>query len=153
MPEMDLGPRVIRGEFCTDGRTFVFNLKDTPLSGIGATPQEAFDDLLLVEAKAGTLPHRLAELAREQADAAQSASLVRIVVIGLVALTIVGGALGGAVALAPRVASDILATTLQKVDGWLAGLSPEARRSISSILHPPAEGQRPAEQGPPIKSP
>lgn len=102
--------RVIRGEFHTDGETFVFTLAGTPLSGVGATPQAAFDALMRVEAQAGALPERLRDLAREQAGAAERASLIRLVGVLVVGLTIVGGALGGAAALAPRVAADIAAT-------------------------------------------
>lgn len=102
--------RVVRGEFHTDGETFVFTLKDTPLSGVGTSPQAAFDDLMRVQAQAGALPERLRELAREQAGAAERASIIRLVGAALVGLTIVGGALGGALALAPHVIADIADT-------------------------------------------
>lgn len=102
--------RVIRGRFHTDGETFVFVLEDTPLSGLGATPQAAFDDMMRVKAEAGALTERFRELARDQAGAAERASLLRLAGAALVGLTIVGGALGGAVALAPRVIADIVDT-------------------------------------------
>lgn len=112
--------RIIRGEFHTDGEMFVFTLAGTPLSGVGATPQAAFDDLMRVQAQAGDLPERLRELAREQAGAAERASLIRVVGAALVGLTIVGGALGGALALAPHVIADIVETTNAQTQGSAA---------------------------------
>lgn len=136
--------RVIRGEFHTDGATFVFKLDGTPFSGVGATPQAAFDDLLAVEQRAGDLPQALAALAREQASAVERRTIVRLVGAAVVGLTIVGGALGGAVALAPRVVADVAQTTLAELNEWAAELTPEERRSLSEIVNPPAE-EAPAE--------
>lgn len=102
--------RVIRGEFHTDGETFIFTLADTPLSGVGATPQAAFDNLLQATSQAGALPGRLRELAREQASAADRASLMRLIGAVLIGLTIAGGMLGGALVLAPHVIADVIDT-------------------------------------------
>ncbi|MFN4184204.1 MAG: hypothetical protein ACK4M6_05410 [Hyphomonas sp.] len=102
--------RVIHGEFHSDGETFIFTLADTPLSGVGNTPQAAFDDLIRVTEQAGALPERLRDLAREQAGAAERASLIRLVGALLIGLTIAGGALGGAAVLAPRVVADVIDT-------------------------------------------
>lgn len=104
------GGRVIRGEFHTDGETFIFTLADTPLSGVGPTPQAAFDSLMQATSHAGALPGRLRELAREQASAADRASLMRLIGAVLVGLTIAGGMLGGALVLAPYVIADVIDT-------------------------------------------
>lgn len=106
--------KVIRGEFHTDGEKFIFTLADTPLSGIGNSPGAAFDDLLRATEQAGDLPYRLRELAREQAGAAERASLIRLVGAVLVGLTIAGGMLGGALVLAPQVIADVIDTVNAK---------------------------------------
>lgn len=141
---------VIRGAFHTDGKTFVFTLADVPLSGVGATPQAAFDDLMAAQARAGDLPARLEALAREQHGAGDRRTIVRLIGIGLIALTVIGGALGGAVALAPRVVADIARTTLDKVNEWASELTPEERRNLRDILDAPSEEEEtPAEESAP----
>lgn len=102
--------KVIGGQFHTDGEKFIFTLADTPLSGIGNSPAAAFDDLMRVTEQAGDLPDRLRELAREQAGAAERASLIRLIGAILVGLTIAGGMLGGALVLAPQVIADVVDT-------------------------------------------
>lgn len=140
---------VIRGTFHTDGDTFVFTLADVPLSGVGATPQAAFDDLMAAQARAGDLPARLEALAREQQGAGDRRTIVRLIGIGLIALTVIGGALGGAVALAPRVVADIARTTLDRVNEWASELTPEERRNLRDILEAPAEEEAPADENAP----
>ncbi len=109
--------RVIRGEFHTDGERFIFTLADTPVSGIGDTPGSAFDDLMRATEQAGNLPDRLRELAREQAGSAERASLMRLIGAALIGLTIAGGILGGALALAPQVIADVVDTINSKTQG------------------------------------
>ncbi len=130
---------VIRGAFHTDGKTFVFTLADAPFSGVGATPQAAFEDLMATHARAGDLPARLEALAREQGGAGERRAIVRLIGIGLIALTVIGGALGGAVALAPRVVADVAQTTLDKINEWASELTPEERRSLREVFNDPAE--------------
>jgi hypothetical protein len=141
-----LNESVVRGAFHTDGNTFVFTMADVPLSGVGATPQAAFDDLMAAYARAGALPARLEAMSREQAGAADRRMIVKLIGIGLIALTVIGGALGGAVALAPRVVADVAQTTLEKVNEWAGELTPEERRSLRDILHEPTEDATPADE-------
>lgn len=140
---------VIRGTFHTDGATFVFTLADVPLSGVGETPQAAFDDLMAAQARAGDLPARLQALAREQQGAGDRRTIVRLIGIGLIALTVIGGALGGAVALAPRVVADVARTTLDKVNEWASELTPEERRNLREILDAPDAEEAPADESQP----
>lgn len=101
---------LVRGEFHTDGAGFVFTLSDTPFSGYGKTAEDAYDDLMQSIDEAGDLPERLRDLAKDQASAAERASLIRLAGIFLIALTVAGGLLGGAMALAPQVVADISQT-------------------------------------------
>jgi len=148
MSEMVSGG-VIRGTFHTDGKTFVFTLADVPLSGVGATPQAAFDDLMAAQARAGDLPARLEAMAREQHGAGDRRTIVRLIGIGLIALTVIGGTLGGAVALAPRVVADVARTTLDKVNEWASELTPEERRNLRDILDAPEQNEASAEDSAP----
>lgn len=140
---------VIRGTFHTDGDSFVFTLADVPLSGVGATPQAAFDDLMAAQSRAGDLPARLQALAREQQGAGDRRTIVRLIGIGMIALTVIGGALGGAVALAPRVVADVASTTLDKVNEWANELTPEERRNLRDIINSPDEEETPANESQP----
>jgi hypothetical protein len=137
---------VVRGAFHTDGKTFVFTMADVPLSGVGATPQAAFDDLMAAYARAGDLPARLEAMSREQAGAADRRAIIKLIGIGMIALTVIGGALGGAVALAPRVVADVAQTTLEKVNEWASELTPEERRNLRDILNEPPEDAAPANE-------
>lgn len=137
---------VVRGAFHTDGKTFVFSMADVPLSGVGATPQAAFDDLMAAYARAGDLPARLEAMSREQAGASDRRAIIKLIGIGMIALTVIGGALGGAVALAPRVVADVAQTTLEKVNEWASELTPEERRNLRDILNEPPEDAAPADE-------
>lgn len=137
---------VVRGAFHTDGKTFVFTMADVPLSGVGATPQAAFDDLMAAYARAGDLPARLEAISREQAGAADRRAITKLIGIGMIALTVIGGALGGAVALAPRVVADVAQTTLEKINDWASELTPEERRNLRDILNEPPEDAAPADE-------
>jgi hypothetical protein len=64
----------------------------------------------------------------------------------MIALTVIGGALGGAVALAPRVVADVAQTTLEKVNEWASELTPEERRNLRDILNEPPEDAAPADE-------
>lgn len=141
-----LNESVVRGAFHTDGKTFVFTLADVPLSGVGTTPQAAFDDLMATYARAGELPARLEAMSREQAGAADRRAIVKLIGVGLIALTVIGGALGGAVALAPRVVADVAQTTLEKVNEWASELTPEERRNLRDILNEPPADAAPADE-------
>lgn len=101
---------LVRGEFHTDGSGFVFTLSDTPFSGYGKTAQDAYDNLVNTIDDAGDLPDRLRELAKDQASAVERAALLRLAGVFLIALTVAGGLLGGAMALAPQVIADISQT-------------------------------------------
>jgi hypothetical protein len=137
---------VVRGAFHTDGKTFVFTMADVPLSGVGATPEAAFDDLMAAYARAGDLPARLEAMSREQVGAADRRAIIKLIGIGMIALTVIGGALGGAVALAPRVVADVAQTTLEKVNEWASELTPEERRNLRDILNEPPEDAAPADE-------
>lgn len=97
---------IVRGEFHTDGEGFVFTLSDTPFSGFGTSPQAAYDNLMLTVDEAADLPDRFRELAADQRSAIERASLIRMTAGLLIALTIIGGALGGALTLLPQVIAD-----------------------------------------------
>jgi hypothetical protein len=107
---------IVRGEFLTDGKTFVFRLKDLPLSGVGPTADAAFQDLVRVEAASGELGERLKALAADQAGELVRATVIRWLIIALIAFGVVGGGLVGAFALAPAVAQSISEARVGTVD-------------------------------------
>lgn len=123
--------QVIRGEFFTDGSTYIFRLAGLPVSGTGATPQAAYDDMLRAQAASGDLPRQLRLIAREQQGEQVRATLVRTSLFGLIALTLVGGLAAGLVALAPRVAADMTQATISAMHG---GVTPETRAELSTLL-------------------
>lgn len=124
---------VIRGEFHTDGQTFVFRLADTPFSGVGATPAQAFEDLLRSKASAGDLSRKLRDLAREQRGEQVRAAIVRTSMAALIAFGLVGGALGGAAALAPGVVAGVVETSAYRLGDWLDRMSPETEERLTRI--------------------
>ncbi|HEY0941159.1 MAG TPA: hypothetical protein VGE08_13750 [Steroidobacter sp.] len=132
--EKDQEADLIQGEFFTDGKTFVFRLKDTPLSGTGNSPAEAFQDLVRVDAAAGALKHKLQTLQREQRGELVRATIIRMTMIGLITFGVLGGALVGAAALAPRVIADMVQITTEKLGNRLAAMSPEQERSIGHLV-------------------
>jgi hypothetical protein len=88
---------VVCGEFHTDGATFVFRLAGLPISGAGPSPQAAFDDLMAAQARAGDLQDKLRAIARDQQGEEVRATLIRMIMIWLIALTLIGGLLAGIV--------------------------------------------------------
>jgi hypothetical protein len=125
---------VINGEFFTDGKTFVFRLAGTPLSGTGTTAAAAFEDLMRAEASTGGLTHRLKELARDQQGEAVRATVVRTAMVGLVALGIVAGALFGAAVMLPRVVASVTDSTTARLDRWLDQMPPTTKDRIAEII-------------------
>jgi hypothetical protein len=128
------GVDVIEGEFSTDGRTFIFRLAGTPLSGVGNTPAAAFDDLMRADASAGGLPQRLRELARDQQGETVRATVIRIVMVCLIVFGVVGGSLVVAAALLPRVVADATVTTADRLSNWIDKMPPSAEERISKVL-------------------
>ena len=41
---------IVKGNFVTDGETFIFCMEGTPLSGVGRTASAAFEDLVRCKA-------------------------------------------------------------------------------------------------------
>src|SRR5262245_14992127 len=96
---------VIKGEFCTDGKTFILTLAGTPLSGTGATASAAFENLMRTEASAGALSQRLKELARDQQGEQVRATVIRSSLMALIIFGVVAGTLVVTAAMVPRVAT------------------------------------------------
>jgi hypothetical protein len=124
---------VIRGEFVTDGKTFIFSLAGTPLSGTGASPQEAYAALLGAQGAAGELPQRLAELAREQQGEKVRAGIIQLLMVGLIALGVVGGALVTTATLASRVMGAVTSVVTGELDSWLDHMPPERERKLGVV--------------------
>ena len=59
---------LIKGDFVTDGETFVFRLSGTPLAGVGKSAAAAFDDLIRLSGETAPLVDRLREVAHDQQD-------------------------------------------------------------------------------------
>jgi hypothetical protein len=118
---------VIRGEFFTDGKTYILRLGDTPLSGVGATAQEAFENLASNHAAAATLPAQIRALAREQQSESTRVGIIRVIMGGLIAVGIVAGAIITTAAIAPRVLSEMTANAID-------GLSPEREEKLAKSL-------------------
>jgi hypothetical protein len=104
---------VVRGEFFTDGKTFVLRLEGTPLSGVGPTAQAAFDDLKRAQGTAGDFTEKLKLLAKDQQGEQVRAALIRSFATWLIALTLVGGFAAGMAAVAPRLAADFSDATIR----------------------------------------
>jgi hypothetical protein len=122
---------VIRGEFFTDGKTFILRLADTPLSGVGATVQEAFDNLASNHAAAATLPSRIRALAREQQSESARVAIIRIIMAGLIAVGIVAGAIITTAAIAPRVMTEMATSA---IDGLSAEGAERLAKSLRRIM-------------------
>jgi hypothetical protein len=128
------GPEVVRGEFFTDGETFILRLADTPLSATGATADEAFAALLSVRSSAGALPARLALLAREQQGEIVRAKIIQMSAVALIVLGVAVGTLISAVAIGPRVASEMVQVMAARADKWLDSMPPERVAKLSVVL-------------------
>jgi hypothetical protein len=127
--------QVIKGEFFTDGKTFIFRLADTPLSGIGATAEEAFANLIKAQSAADALSSRIRALALEQQDEKVRASLIRMIMVGLIALGVVGGALVTAAGMVPKITSDVSASMIAGLNSWLEELTPAREKKLDAVLH------------------
>jgi len=125
---------VIRGEFFSDGATFVMRLADTPISGIGQSPAQAYDDLLRASAAAGDLPARLAHLAKEQRGEQVRAAVIRTTMTALIAFGVVGGAIAGAVTVAPAVIADIVQASAGKLAAWAETMPPETEEKLKQAI-------------------
>jgi hypothetical protein len=141
---------VIRGEFFTDGKTYILRLADTPLSGVGATAKEAFDNLASNQAMAATLPSRIRTLAREQQSESTRVAIIRTIMAGLIAVGIVAGAIITTAAIAPRVMTEMATSA---IDGLSAEGAEKLAKSLRKIMDradkasaSPQPSQAPAKQ-------
>lgn len=125
---------IVRGEFCTDGKTFILTLTGTPLSGTGNTPSAAFEDLMRTQASAGALSQRLKELARDQQGERVRATVIRCSLAALIVFGVVAGTLVVTAAMLPRVASDLTEVTTLRLSNWLERMPPSTEKRIASIL-------------------
>ena len=126
--------RIIKGEFVTNGETFIFRLAGTPLSGIGTSPQDAFANLVRAESAAGPLPTQIQALAREQQGETVRASVIRTTMAGLIFLAVVGGALLTAAGMMPRVATQASTALMTAMNSWLDNLTPSQEEKVAAIL-------------------
>jgi hypothetical protein len=127
-------PNVVRGDFVTDGETFIFRLEGTPLSGVGRSASAAFDDLIRVQDETQPLTARLKELERDQQDEGVRATIVRMSMVGLIVFGVVGGALFGTAALLPRVIADTSETVMTKTASWLEDMPVEKQQRLSAAI-------------------
>jgi len=134
-------PGVIKGEFFTDGKTFALRIHGLPISGVGASPQAAFDDLLRAEAAAGDLPERLRAIARDQAGEHVRATLIRVVATTLIVLTLLGGLVAGIATVAPKIATDLGDVSLRMMN---AGQQSNTQNGANSGSQPAQAEPRPA---------
>lgn len=126
--------QLICGEFVTDGKHFVLRLKGTPLSGTGETASQAFEELMRAEASAGPLAQRLKQLSREQEGEQLRVTLVRWLLIALIAFGGIGGAVVAGLAMAPKVLADVAQSSASRVGAALENMSPEAEQKLSRLL-------------------
>jgi hypothetical protein len=125
---------LIKGNFVTDGETFVFRLAGTPISGIGKSATAAFEDLVRVSGDAAPLADRLRELARDQEDEKVRATVIRMAMVGLIVLGVVGGALFGAAAIFPRVVADTSELTIRQLSRWVQDMPIEKQEELSRAI-------------------
>lgn len=125
---------VIKGEFYTDGDTFVFRLAGTPLSGTGSTLSAAFEDLLRVESAAGPLSQTLKDLGRDQQGEQVRAAVIRMSMIGLIVFGVIAGTLAATAALLPRVAGDMSQIAASRLETWLVQLPPSSEERIGRFF-------------------
>jgi hypothetical protein len=125
---------IITGDFFTDGKTFVFRLAGTPLSGTGETPTAAFQDLMRVRTSGSTLSQRLKELARDQQGERVRATVIRATMTGLIVLGVAAGALVTASGMAPRVAGAVAWSVTTGFDKWLDRMTPEQEAKLATLL-------------------
>ena len=107
---------VIKGEFVTDGETYVLRIAGTPLTGTGPSADAAFADLMDTRAQTGAFAERLEQVAREQESDAVRATVVRWVIIAFIVFGAVGGVLVAAASLAGKVGADLGAAPIVETD-------------------------------------
>jgi hypothetical protein len=125
---------LIKGDFVTDGETFVFRLAGTPLSGVGNSAATAFDDLVRVSGETVPLADRLRELARDQQDEKVRATVIKFAMVGLIIFGVIGGALFGAAAILPRVVADTSETTVTQIASWIENMPVEKQERLSRAM-------------------
>jgi hypothetical protein len=125
---------LIKGDFVTDGETFVFRLAGTPLSGVGKSAAAAFEDLMRVTGETAPLADRLRELARDQQDEKVRATVIRMAMVGLIVFGVVGGALFGAAAIVPRVVVDTSELAVTQLSLWIKNMPAEKQETLSRAL-------------------
>jgi hypothetical protein len=124
---------VIRAELLTDGETFILRLSDVPISGTGATAQEAFVNMMAARSQAGALPERIERLAREQQGEKVRAGIIRTTLAGLIIIGVIGGALVTAVGMAPKVAGDLAIGMAAATSRWLDELTPAQEEKLGQM--------------------
>jgi hypothetical protein len=125
---------LIKGDFFTDGETFVFRLAGTPISGVGNSAATAFEDLVRVSGETAPLADRLRELARDQQDETVRATVIKFAMVGLILFGVVGGALFGAAAMLPRVVADTSETTVTEVARWIENMPAEKQEGLARAM-------------------
>lgn len=128
------GGALVQGEFFTDGRKFVFRLAGLPLSGVGDTPDAAFEDLMRIEAETTPLSTRMRALARDQEGERVRGRIIRLAAIALIVFGVVGGALAASAALAPSVIADIGALATSKLVASMQRLTPEREAKLRQAV-------------------
>ena len=135
---------VIKGEFWTDGTSFIFRLADSPLSGTGDSPTAAFDSLMRSDKSVGGLSLRLRELACDQQGERVRAMVIRMAMIGLITFGIMGGTLVGSAALFPRVIADVADIATARLNKWVETMPPKTEESIARLLQRAGQLLRPS---------
>jgi hypothetical protein len=135
---------VLKGEFWTDGTSFIFKLADTPLSGTGDSPAAAFESLMRSDKGAGGLSSRLRELARDQQGERVRAMVIRMAMIGFITFGIIGGTLVGSAALMPRVIADVTEITTRQLNRWFETMPSSSEERIARLLQRTGELLRPS---------
>jgi hypothetical protein len=131
MDDTDSELAMVAGEFFSDGKTFVFRLAGTPLTGIGETPSAAFEDLMRVDAKTAPLSALMRERARDQQGEITRAAIIRMTMIGLIIFAVLGGAIVATAAIAPRVAVDVGGLALTRLVHSLDDMSPQHQAELT----------------------
>jgi hypothetical protein len=125
---------LVKGDFVTDGKTFIFRLEGTPLSGVGNSPAAAFEDLVRVRGATGPLADQLRDLTRDQQDEKVRATVIRMALVGLIVFGVVGGGLFGAAAIFPRVVADTSELTVTQISRWVENMPAEKQEKISGAI-------------------
>jgi hypothetical protein len=147
------GSAVINAELLTDGETFIVRLSDVPISGTGATAQEAFVNMMAARSLAGALPERIERLAREQQGEEVRASIIRTTLAGLIIIGAIAGALVTAVGMAPKVARDLASGLAVATGRWLDELTPAQEEKLAQIARRLRTILTEREQEPPTQEP